>query len=280
MATYLTGEVSDLWTIPTRGYFGYANDTYALYNNRTDTTDSATTTYKLGLDVGAITSDSTGLYVYNNASANSYGNVYSLYNDYSGSVVLNNATITETYDIQTTPLANYFTDINLYTGYISGLGIEPVSQEEYRKRMKLSNIKSKMVIKIKSRADLITNVSESERAALETLREMISEFEYRKYLRDGFLLVKGASGDVYQVFRNLSHTKVRRAGKIIEEVCVRINKDVKAPPTDNVIAFKTLIETDETAFKSLGNVYKFKGEQTEQFTLNIVAGNNVIQIAA
>jgi hypothetical protein len=31
---------------------------------------------------------------------------------------------------------------------------------------------------------------------------------------------------------------------------------VKVPPTDNVIAFKAMIETSENLFKNMGNVYK------------------------
>lgn len=96
-----------------------------------------------------------------------------------------------------------------------------------------------------------------ERVALETLREFVTETEFRKYLKYGFVLVKGRSGDSYQIFRNRSHTKVYRGSKLVEEICVRIRGDQKVPPTDNVIAFKTMIEAgDELEFKRLGNVYK------------------------
>jgi hypothetical protein len=84
---------------------------------------------------------------------------------------------------------------------------------------------------------------------------VISEEEFRRYIRYGFILVRGASGDIYQVFRNRSHTRVWRGGKVVEEVCVRI-RDRKIPATDNVVAFKTAIEADEGAFKKMGNVYK------------------------
>jgi len=115
--------------------------------------------------------------------------------------------------------------------------------------------KSNLLIQVKSRANLVKDVPENERVALESLREAISERDFRKYIKYGFLLVKGSSGDVYQIFRNRSHTKVWRGGKLIEEVCVRI-KDSKIPPTDNILAFKTLIHTNEEEFKKMGNVYK------------------------
>lgn len=103
------------------------------------------------------------------------------------------------------------------------------------------------------------NIPENEIVAIETLREMITEAELRKYLKFGFVLVPGKSGKTYQVFRNRSHTKVWHNGEVIEEVCVRIDRGaVKVPETDNVIAFKQMIETDEEEFRKSGNIYRFK----------------------
>ena len=124
--------------------------------------------------------------------------------------------------------------------------------------MEKARLKSNLIIQIKSRASSIEKYpgeSEPERRALETLREIISEEEFRRYLRYGFILVKGKSGATYQVFRNASHCKVWLNGQVIEEVCVRI-KDEQVPKTDKLIAFKTIIETSEEQFKKLGNVYK------------------------
>lgn len=111
-----------------------------------------------------------------------------------------------------------------------------------------------LTIIVKSRADVITNAPKNEQHAIETLREMITETAFRKYIAYGFILVKSKSDKTYQVFRNKAHTKVWKNGKLIEEVCVRI-ADCKIPPTDNVIAFKTLIEINENEFRKLGNVY-------------------------
>jgi hypothetical protein len=87
-----------------------------------------------------------------------------------------------------------------------------------------------------------------------TLREMISETDFRKYLKYGFVSVKGKKGRIYQIFRDKSHTKVYEDGKLKEEICVRLSTEV--PYTDNVIAFKTMIETSEELFRSSGNIYK------------------------
>jgi len=119
-------------------------------------------------------------------------------------------------------------------------------------------IKNNLTIIIKSRAPSYGNVSDQERVALDTLREQVSEQEFRKYIKYGFILVKGKSKNIYQIFKNMSHTKVWNGGRVIEEICVRIKREISAPATDNVIAFKALIETNEDLFKSLGNLYKYK----------------------
>jgi hypothetical protein len=124
-------------------------------------------------------------------------------------------------------------------------------------QVKRAELQSNLIIQVKSRsnASQYPGEAEPERKALETLRETITEAEFRKYLRYGFVLVKGASGRTYQIFKNKSHCKVWLGGKLLEEVCVRI-KDAQVPKTDNVIAFKTMIEASEENFKKLGNVYK------------------------
>lgn len=112
-------------------------------------------------------------------------------------------------------------------------------------------------IHVKSRVNTPITVTDSERKAIETLRDMITEEEYRRYIKYGFILVRGASGAVYQISRSEQHTKVWVNGKVVEEVCVRIS-DKSIPPTDNVIAFKAVIESDEESFKKMGNLYTFK----------------------
>jgi len=121
----------------------------------------------------------------------------------------------------------------------------------------LAYLRKQLIVCVKSRACPIAGIDEREAKAIETLREMISETEYRKYIKYGFILVRGHSGAVYQIFREKSHTKVWEKGKLIEEICVRIS-DHDIPPTDNVIAFKVLIETSEDLFRKRGNVYNMR----------------------
>lgn len=112
-------------------------------------------------------------------------------------------------------------------------------------------------IHIGFRTNALRNITGPELIALETLREIISEKDFRKYLKDGFLLVKGGSGMVYQIYRDRTHIKVWEHGKRIEEICVYF-KNRKIPQTDKVLAFKIMIESDENAFKKLGNVYNMR----------------------
>jgi hypothetical protein len=128
---------------------------------------------------------------------------------------------------------------------------------ESRRQLKQLELKSRLVIQIKSRANSPSVIQDNERVAMETLRETVTEEEYRRYLKYGFIMVKGKSGDEYQIFRNKSHTRVWRNGQVVEEICVRI-RDSGIPPTDNVIAFRAMAMIDEQEFKKSGNVYKMK----------------------
>lgn len=146
----------------------------------------------------------------------------------------------------------------------SGTGIDSSNYESYtnslkdiRRTLLRTELRNKLYIDIRVRNGSIKHTDGPESVALETLRQDISEREYRKYIKYGFLLVKGKSGAIYQIFQNRAHTKVWKDGRLIEEVCVRI-KDKSIPATDNVIAFKNIIECDEESFKKLGNVYNMR----------------------
>jgi hypothetical protein len=111
-----------------------------------------------------------------------------------------------------------------------------------------------LTILVKSRAERLYWIDKNEWTAIETLREMISESDYRKYLKYGFILVRGASGKIYQVYRKNQHIKVWQEGTLIEELCVQI-ADPRIPLTDKVIALKTMIEIAEDEVRRVSNVY-------------------------
>ena len=140
-----------------------------------------------------------------------------------------------------------------YTNYSNySTIIEPTKKDLFR-----SKIHFNLTPKSHSRFSDLMNIKKNEQIALETLREVLTEVEFRKYLKYGFVLVKGKKGDTFQIFRNKSHVKVWRDGQLIEEICVNL-KDRSIPATDKILAFKVAIECDEEDFKKMGNVYKMQ----------------------
>jgi len=139
----------------------------------------------------------------------------------------------------------------------SKIVVTPPSEQELKKIKFRAELDARRTVYIKTRANIIKDVPENEITAIETLREEITESEFRKYMKFGFINVMGGSGRIYQIFRNRTHIKVWEHGQIVEEICVYL-PDSSVPPTDKVIAFKTMIETDETEFKTFGNVYKMR----------------------
>lgn len=100
-----------------------------------------------------------------------------------------------------------------------------------------------------------SKVSAQEQKARETLREMITESEYRRYLTNGFVMVKGGkSGLWYQIFsKQTGHWLFSyKDGKLFERLC--IHTDNLCPPTDHVINMKVLAEIDEEALRKGANI--------------------------
>ena len=90
---------------------------------------------------------------------------------------------------------------------------------------------------------LAIQVSVAETKARNTLRDALSEKEFRKYLINGFIMIKGKSGKWYQVFNKQKHIKVYERGKLIKELC--IHTEGCCPPTDHVLNMKIMLECDE-----------------------------------
>jgi hypothetical protein len=120
-------------------------------------------------------------------------------------------------------------------------------------------IKANLCILSKSRAWGIhygeAKFEGAEAVALEALRETITEQEFRHYLKYGFLNVRGQSGTLYQIYRDTWHIRVWEQGKKVEEICIGLSE---TPPTDRVIAVKTMIEADENIIRAKGNVYNMR----------------------
>jgi len=117
------------------------------------------------------------------------------------------------------------------------------------------HIKTNLLIKTSKRGFILSKrVSSAEQKARETLRDMILESAWRRYITNGFLMVQGQSDKWYQIFNDQRHIKVYKKGKCISEIC--IHTDRSCPPSDHIINMKLMIELDEKAVWSGGNIYK------------------------
>jgi hypothetical protein len=123
------------------------------------------------------------------------------------------------------------------------------------KEMIKNTIKSNLLIKVKYKGydSALRRQSDKEEKARDTLRDMLTEKDWRRYLTNGFIMVRGASGYWYQIFHSYcERVRVYKDGKRVKDIC--IHTDRTCPPTDHVINMKVLIEMDEAAMWANGNV--------------------------
>jgi hypothetical protein len=83
-----------------------------------------------------------------------------------------------------------------------------------------------------------------------SLRDMLSEADWRRYVTNAFILTKGKSGLWYQLFAD-HRVVVYRKGVKIASICIHSSG---VPPTDHVINLKLLVEFDEHQVWAGGNV--------------------------
>ncbi len=87
--------------------------------------------------------------------------------------------------------------------------------------------------------------------ALQLLRKMVAPDVFRRYLRDGFVSVRGASGLVYQIDR-VNLISVWDRGARVCTLCVHMRD--RLPPTDEVVAKMLIVECDEPDIWRRANV--------------------------
>ena len=149
------------------------------------------------------------------------------------------------------------------------------------KNVKQSSLKQAMRQRITvvthNRGNILKAVVDApEQKARNTLRDMISEKEWRRYVTNGFIMVKGASGKYYQIFNNKSHTIVWHNNKKVKELC--IVADSSCPPTDHVLTIKTMVQLDEQAVWDGANQYNIRDRLAKR--MNINTNDTLLQIAA
>ena len=103
---------------------------------------------------------------------------------------------------------------------------------------------------LRGRTPLSGIIDARERRARETLGRVIGLEKLRRFLRDGFVTVRGGeSGLTYQIFPGCGLTNVYRDGKRIERMCVVLEGNF--PPTDSLIVRFLMLINDEKRFRSL-----------------------------
>jgi len=134
---------------------------------------------------------------------------------------------------------------------------------EDRNGVELSSARERMLTIIRDRAapgaiirskSLQRTTDVREIRARQTLRRIIGEDAFQRYMIRGFMIFNGASGRTYQIFPGHIKTKVWFEKKIIEELCVVMTGNF--PPTDEVIMRLLLIQDSEENFKSKANVFQ------------------------
>ena len=140
------------------------------------------------------------------------------------------------------------------------LNIKPLTKEERFREQLRKRIAPQILFR---RFGVGRTTKDSEKKAREALRAIIGDQRFRRYLKHGFLTVRGESGFTYQIFPGHKMTHVWRNGTPVEKLCV-IFCDSSVPPTDSVIMRLLMILDSEEEFRNKSNVMKFTSHDIKQ----------------
>jgi len=123
------------------------------------------------------------------------------------------------------------------------------------KKVMRSIIKKNLLIPLVSRHEMLTiQATVAEMKARASLRDMLAESQWGKYVTNGFIMVQGNSKKWYQIFMKQKHVRVYDKGKFIKELCIHTAAN-EVPPTDHVLNLKIMVECDEQAVWDNSNPY-------------------------
>lgn len=91
----------------------------------------------------------------------------------------------------------------------------------------------------------------AEITALQLLRGLVGQDEFRRYLKYGFIMVRGASGLRYQIKRGRHVIDVWNERGRVDGICVYLQGQY--PPTDDTITRMLMAERDELELWRRGN---------------------------
>ena len=112
---------------------------------------------------------------------------------------------------------------------------------------------------ITSRTPIKAASEERELRARQTLRKVLGDDGFQRFLRNGFVSVRANSGKVYQIYPGHGMTIVYDRGTPVEKLCVILRGDFT--PTDSLITRYVMILHDEASFRVLANVFSAPARQ-------------------
>ena len=145
-----------------------------------------------------------------------------------------------------------YTNITGYTNWVAPLPSPPLPLSE-RFRQILQARQAPMIL-LSSRTPVKTAPEVRELRARETLRRMLGDDKFQRFLRNGFVSAQGKSGKVYQIYPGHGMTIVYDRGTPVERLCMVLQGDFAA--TDSLITRYVMILHDEQRFRVLAKVWQ------------------------
>lgn len=120
---------------------------------------------------------------------------------------------------------------------------------------------------VPNRKPLVAAPDIREIRARETLRRIVGDDRFRRFLKNAFIHVRGKSGKSYQIFTGHGMTNVFENGQQVERLCVVLDGDFA--PTDSLLMRYLLILNSEEEFRKLAishsvyNPAKFRSNEPD-----------------
>jgi hypothetical protein len=150
--------------------------------------------------------------------------------------------------------AEDFTNANVHGVFILNGTQSEIIVADKRARLKKQH---KSFHALRGRPSFVDTMNAAEVTALQLLRSLVTPENFRKYLKYGFVTIKGASGLVYNIYRK-RHVCVYDGQNEVASLCVHINA---GPPTDEVIAKILMCECNEPEIWQRANCTVFSRTQ-------------------
>jgi len=179
---------------------------------------------------------------------------------YNPGTTINFATTANT---ATTGIYYYDTNGQLITdrnGILQWTGKPLSKKEQFLQQLKARRAPALIRSRAMDRGADFNGVQQNEMVALQLLRKMVPHDVFKKYLKYGFVTVRGPSGVEYQIRRREHVIYAWMNGKKVANLCVYL-QDTSIPPTDEVVAKMLICECDEKDIWKRANITWFIQEK-------------------